>query len=147
MEACCFCKACSARHALYVLLTLRTSPSLTQAQDADDERYPAGRHVPQTSGEPNPANQTLIDWINNAPDTSIVDKDIVVWHTFGINHFPSPEDFPIMPAEPINVILRPRHFFERNPALDVRPSFSSTPGGVAAGRRVFREADGASRGV
>lgn len=50
----------------------------------------------------------------------------------GITHFPSPEDFPIMPAEPITLLLRPRHFFECNPVMDVPPSFSITPSQVAA---------------
>lgn len=36
-----------------------------------------------------------------------------------------------MPAEPVSVLLRPRNFFKRNPALDVRPSFSSWPSKVA----------------
>lgn len=32
-----------------------------------------------------------------------------------------------MPAEPITLFLRPKNFFTRNPALDVPPSYSSTP--------------------
>lgn len=36
-----------------------------------------------------------------------------------------------MPAEPMSLLLRPRHFFLRNPCLDVPPSFSSTPSQVA----------------
>lgn len=32
-----------------------------------------------------------------------------------------------MPAEPMTVLLRPRHFFSKNPALDVPPSFVQTP--------------------
>jgi primary-amine oxidase len=39
-----------------------------------------------------------------------------------------------MPAEPMTVLLRPRNFFTQNPALDVPPSFSSTPSQVAAGK-------------
>lgn len=31
-----------------------------------------------------------------------------------------------MPAEPMTVLLRPRHFFSKNPALDVPPSFVQT---------------------
>ena len=32
-----------------------------------------------------------------------------------------------MPAEPMTLLLRPRNFFLKNPALDVPPSYSSTP--------------------
>jgi primary-amine oxidase len=73
-------------------------------------------------------------WIEQAgPDASIDNTDVVLWHTFGLTHFPSPEDFPIMPAEPMTVLLRPRNFFTRNPVLDVPPSFARTPSQVAAG--------------
>lgn len=37
-----------------------------------------------------------------------------------------------MPAEPFGLLLRPRNFFLKNPALDVRPSYSSTPSQVKA---------------
>ncbi len=43
-----------------------------------------------------------------------------------------------MPAEPMSLLLRPRHFFTKNPALDVPPSFACTPSskkGVVAGVR------------
>ena len=99
--------------------------------DADDQLHPAGRHVPQTSGEP---SQGLPAWIEEAgPDCSIDNADIVLWHTFGITHFPSPEDFPIMPSEPMTLLLRPRHFFSKNPCLDVPPSYARTPSQVKAG--------------
>ncbi|KAL1967748.1 hypothetical protein VTN77DRAFT_3005 [Rasamsonia byssochlamydoides] len=105
-----------ARHAVHV------------TKYADDQLYPAGRHVPQTSGEP---SQGLPMWIEEAGDSSIENTDIVLWHTFGLTHFPAPEDFPIMPAEPMTVLLRPRNFFNRNPALDVPPSYARTPSQVA----------------
>lgn len=95
--------------------------------DDDDQMHPAGRHVPQTSGTP---SQGIPAWIAANPGASLEQTDVVVWHTFGITHFPSPEDFPIMPAEPISLLLRPRHFFTRNPALDVAPSFCSVPSGA-----------------
>jgi primary-amine oxidase len=94
--------------------------------DDDAQIHPAGRHVPQTSGEP---SQGLPAWIEENPDTNIANEDIVLWHTFGLVHFPSPEDFPVMPAEPVTLHLRPRNFFERNPALDIPPTYSSAPSG------------------
>jgi len=64
--------------------------------------------------------------------------DVVLWHTFGLTHFPSPEDYPVMPAEPMTVLLRPRNFFTSNPCMDVPPSYSSTPSQVAAGKTGIR---------
>ncbi|KAI6716915.1 hypothetical protein JHW43_000648 [Diplocarpon mali] len=103
----------------------------------DDQILPAGRHVPQTSGEP---SRGIPEWIANG-DASIDNTDIVLWHTFGITHFPSPEDFPVMPAEPMTLLLRPRNFFLRNPALDVPPSYCSTPSQVAGKQQVLDAAD------
>lgn len=106
-----------ARHAVHV------------TRYSDDQIHPAGRHVPQTSGEP---SQGLPQWVLTDPHASIENTDVVLWHTFGITHFPAPEDFPVMPAEPVSVLLRPRNFFLRNPALDVPPSYSSRPSQVAS---------------
>lgn len=103
----------------------------------DDQIHPAGRHVPQTSGEP---SRGIPEWIANG-DESIDNTDVVLWHTFGITHFPSPEDFPIMPAEPMTLLLRPRNFFLKNPALDVPPSYCSTPSQIKSKSQVLNAAD------
>ncbi|KAI0553215.1 peroxisomal copper amine oxidase [Xylaria curta] len=105
-----------ARHAVHV----------TKYQD--DQLWPAGRHVPQTSGEP---SLGLPEWMGDGSE-SIDNTDVVLWHTFGVTHIPAPEDFPIMPVEPITLLLRPRNFFSNNPVMDVPPSFCSTPSQVAA---------------
>ncbi|GAB7347943.1 hypothetical protein MBLNU459_g5454t2 [Dothideomycetes sp. NU459] len=97
----------------------------------DDQIHPAGRHVPQTSGEP---SQGIPAWIAANPDVSLDNTDVVLWHTFGLTHFPAPEDYPVMPAEPMTVLLRPRNFFTQNPCMDVPPSYSSTPSQIAAGK-------------
>lgn len=119
-----------ARHAIHVTKCKRTLYSsrkfsiiINISADADNQLYPAGRHVPQTSGEP---SRGLPEWIGDGT-ASIDNEDIVLWHTFGLTHFPAPEDFPVMPAEPMSLLLRPRHFFLRNPALDVVPTYMSTP--------------------
>ncbi|KAH7074467.1 copper amine oxidase [Paraphoma chrysanthemicola] len=96
----------------------------------DGQLHPAGRHVPQTSGEP---SQGIPAWIEADPTANLVGTDVVLWHTFGITHFPSPEDFPVMPAEPMTLLLRPRNFFTRNPCLDIPPSYCSVPSGVRQG--------------
>ena len=40
-----------------------------------------------------------------------------------------------MPAEPMSLLLRPRNYFDRNPALDVPPSCARTPSQVAGGKK------------
>lgn len=86
----------------------------------------------------------LPQWIAANPSAKIDNEDIVLWHTFGITHFPSPEDYPVMPAEPMTLLLRPRNFFLRNPALDVPPSYSRTPSQVLAGKKGCEHKDKAS---
>lgn len=108
----------------------------------DDELWAAGRHVPQTSGEP---SRGLPEWIGDGSE-SVDDTDVVLWHTFGVVHFPAPEDFPVMPVEPITLLLKPRNFFANNPVMDVPPSYASTPSQVAAaGRGVYEAADKMSK--
>ncbi|MHB1924182.1 MAG: primary-amine oxidase [Acidimicrobiales bacterium] len=61
-------------------------------------------------------------------DRSLIGTDVVLWHTFGVTHFPRPEDWPVMPVEYTGFHLVPVGFFDRNPALDVPPP----PGHCAA---------------
>ncbi|KAK3384677.1 copper amine oxidase [Lasiosphaeria ovina] len=123
-------RAAFARHAVHV------------TKYRDDQLWPAGRHVPQTSGEP---SRGLPEWIGDGSE-SVEDTDIVLWHTFGLTHFPAPEDFPVMPAEPMSLLLRPRNFFSSNPVLDVPPSYSSTPSQLLAnGSGVLDAADKISK--
>jgi len=68
-------------------------PELT-ITDNDDQIHPAGRHVPQTSGEP---SMGIPAWVAADPEASLDDTDVVLWHTFGLTHFPAPEDYPVMP--------------------------------------------------
>lgn len=50
-----------------------------------------------------------------------------------------------MPAEPITLLLRPRHFFTCNPVMDVPPSYSVTPSEVAAKQGGFDTTDKVSK--
>ncbi|GAA2898416.1 primary-amine oxidase [Pseudonocardia halophobica] len=76
------------------------------------ERYAAGDFVNQHAG-----GAGLPAYV--AHDRDIDGQDLVVWHTFGLTHFPRPEDWPIMPVDHTGFVLRPVGFFDRNPALDV----------------------------
>lgn len=80
-----------------------------------DERYPAGAVVNQSAGE-----QGLPAFV--ADDASLDGADLVLWHTFGLTHFPRTEDWPIMPVDTCGFVLRPHDFFDRNPTLDVPAS-------------------------
>ena len=79
-----------------------------------DERRAAGDFPNQ-----HPGGDGLPAW--TAADRSLVDRDVVVWHTFGVTHVPRPEDWPVMPVETTGFQLAAVGFFDRNPALDVPP--------------------------
>ena len=81
----------------------------------EEERHAAGDYPNQHQG-----GAGLPAW--TARDRSVVDTDIVLWHSFGVTHIPRPEDWPVMPVEYTGFSLVPFGFFDRNPALDVPPS-------------------------
>jgi primary-amine oxidase len=79
-----------------------------------DERRASGDYPNQHAG-----GDGLPAW--SEQDRAIVDREIVVWHTFGLTHVPRPEDWPVMPVEYTGFMLVASGFFDRNPALDVPP--------------------------
>ncbi|GAA4368185.1 primary-amine oxidase [Paeniglutamicibacter cryotolerans] len=79
---------------------------------AEEERYPTGDFVNQS-----PMDQGLPQFI--AANRDIDTQDIVVWHTFGLTHYPRVEDWPIMPVDSVGFKMRPEGFFDRSPVLDV----------------------------
>jgi primary-amine oxidase len=48
---------------------------------------------------------------------NIENTDIVCYLQFGLTQFPRTEDFPIMPDEPVSIMLRTSNFFEKKPGL------------------------------
>jgi primary-amine oxidase len=80
-----------------------------------DERYPAGDLVNM-----HPGGAGLPAW--TAADRDVDDTDIVLWHTFGLTHFPRMEDWPVMPVDTTGFVLLPHNFFARTPALDLPAS-------------------------
>jgi primary-amine oxidase len=77
-----------------------------------NERFPTGEYPNQ-----NPGGDGLPRWTK--ADRGIVDRDLVVWYTFGQTHIPRIEDWPVMPVSSVGFTLRPDGFFDSNPALDV----------------------------
>jgi primary-amine oxidase len=78
----------------------------------DGEESSAGAYPNQ--GQP---GQGLPAWI--ADDEPLEGQDVVAWYTFGITHFPRPEEWPVMNASRAGFKLVPVHFFTRNPAMDL----------------------------
>ena len=78
-----------------------------------DERSAAGDTPNQHPGEPG-----LPQYVAN--NQSLQGADLVLWLTVGFHHVPSTEDFPVLPRESLAFTLKPMHFFDRNPALDLR---------------------------
>ena len=78
-----------------------------------DERYAAGDTPNQNPGEPG-----LPQYV--ADNASIVNRDVVLWHTLTFHHVTAAEDYPVLPREHGAFELRPMNFFDRNPALDLR---------------------------
>jgi primary-amine oxidase len=66
-------------------------------------------------------NQVKADYADTldryAGESVIYDKDIVVWYSLGMTHFPRVEDYPIMSNDRLTVTFRPDGFFARNRAL------------------------------
>ncbi|KAH8817360.1 copper amine oxidase [Xylogone sp. PMI_703] len=102
-------RAAFARHTLWV------------TPHRDYELFPAGNYVPQSTGAPGYVDNTSVaDWV--ARGENIENTDIVAYLQFGITHFPRTEDFPIMPAEPVGIMIRASNFFKQNPCLWVPPT-------------------------
>jgi len=83
----------------------------------ENERYASGTYP--TSSD---ASDGLAVWTQaNRP---IVNTDIVGWYTLGFHHIPRAEDWPVMPTMWHQFHIRPFHFFQSNPVLDLPKSLS-----------------------
>ena len=54
-----------------------------------------------------------------ADNETIAGQDLVGWTTIGFHHVPMAEDWPVMPSKVDEIVLKPRNFFDRNPAIDL----------------------------
>jgi primary-amine oxidase len=77
-----------------------------------NEFYAGGTYVVNSKG-----SDGLQAWVKK--NRSIEDRDIVAWYTVGFHHVPRPEDWPQMPVMWHDFILRPFHFFPKNPGMDL----------------------------
>jgi len=85
-----------------------------------NERYASGVYPTSSKG-----NDGLAIWTQaNRP---ITDTDIVGWYTLGFHHITRSEDWPVMPAMWHQFYIRPFHFFQSNPVLDLPKSTSVRP--------------------
>ncbi|KAI0698993.1 peroxisomal copper amine oxidase [Cytidiella melzeri] len=87
--------------------------------------WPSGKYVPGTREFP---QDSIVNWVKG--DENLDGEDLLVYLTAGITHIPRPEDWPVMPMENVNILLRPVHFFTENPAMDV-PGANDTRSGLA----------------
>ena len=74
------------------------------------EQFPEGR-FPNRSSKDTGLGQFSAD------DQAIVNTDNVVWLTTGTTHVARAEEWPIMPTEWVNVLLKPWNFFNETPTL------------------------------
>jgi len=98
---------------------------LWATQHEQGQNWPAGRYPNAHQG-----GSGLPEY--SAGDRSLDGEDIVLWHTFGLTHFPRPEDWPIMPVDYAGFWFKPNGFLDQNPAMDVPPS-SQAHGSAATG--------------
>jgi primary-amine oxidase len=77
-----------------------------------DEHFPAGHYVNQSNGD-----EGIGQWVEQG--RSVLDTDLVIWHTFGLLHIPRLEDWPVQPVVKTGFALMADGFFDRNPTLDV----------------------------
>ncbi len=75
-----------------------------------DEMFPEGKY-------PNRSNKDTGLGQFTADDQAIVNTDNVVWLTTGTTHVARAEEWPIMPTEWVNVLLKPWNFFDQTPTL------------------------------
>jgi len=78
----------------------------------ENEMFAGGNYPNQSQG-----GTGLMKYTNQ--DRSIVDKDIVLWYTFGVTHIPRQEDFPVMPVVTAGFSFKPNGFFDINPSNDI----------------------------
>lgn len=83
------------------------------------ELYPEGAY-PNRSDK----DTGLGQFVQN--NDNINNKDLVVWLTTGTTHVARAEEWPIMPTEWVNVLLKPWNFFDETPTLNLNTPKDTT---------------------
>ncbi|MDX2149280.1 MAG: hypothetical protein SFV54_00985 [Bryobacteraceae bacterium] len=78
----------------------------------ENERYASGTYPTSSDGK-----DGLAVWTQQ--NRNIANTDIVGWYTLGFHHIPRSEDWPVMPVMWHSFHIRPFHFFQSNPVLDL----------------------------
>lgn len=95
--------------------------NLFATQYNEDQQFPSGDYGNQSTGDNQP---TLKHWTSE--NKSLIDQNIVLWHSFGVTHIPRLEEFPIMNVHHIRGFkLQPSGFLDENPCLDIPTRESS----------------------
>lgn len=77
-----------------------------------EQRYPEGKYSNRSTHDTG-LGQFIAD------DQNINNKDLVVWLTTGTTHVARAEEWPIMPTEWVNTLLKPWNFFDSTPSLNI----------------------------
>ena len=77
-----------------------------------DERYPEGKYSNRSTHDTG-----LGQFVDN--NQNIENKDLVVWLTTGTTHVARAEEWPIMPTEWVNTLLKPWNYFDGTPTLNI----------------------------
>ncbi|MNS41602.1 Primary amine oxidase precursor [compost metagenome] len=77
-----------------------------------DESYPEGKYSNRSTHDTG-----LGQFIGN--NENIENKDLVVWMTTGTTHVARAEEWPIMPTEWVNTLIKPWNFFDNTPTLNL----------------------------
>lgn len=80
-----------------------------------EQRFPTGEFANRSDGTDGLSSFVL----KNRP---LVNTNLVVWHTFGINHIVRTEDFPVQPVVTCGFMMMPTGFFNVNPGIDLAPA-------------------------
>lgn len=85
-----------------------------------EETYPEGNYPNQSDKDTG-----LGMFVKN--NDNIKNEDLVVWLTTGTTHVARAEEWPIMPTEWVNVLLKPWNFFDETPTLKLNTPKSEIP--------------------
>jgi primary-amine oxidase len=101
------------KRANYLLNTINVS------LHKDEEYYPTGKYLVESE------NDTGIrKYIKT--NEKIVNKDLVVWYSFGMSRKPTTENYPYINKQTFSFCITPHNFFNENPSLYINnPSIMS----------------------